>query len=98
MEKIRKRWHPAFGEIGFWVLALIGIACIDPSGEAHTSLCPLALTGLDFCPGCGLGRSMHLLARGEVAASWAMHPLAGFAYVAIVFRFVTLIRFYLKFN
>jgi hypothetical protein len=31
------------------------------------------LTGLD-CPGCGMGRSLILLAQGRLQDSWTMHP------------------------
>lgn len=41
-----------------------------------STLCPFALlTGL-ACPGCGLTRAAVSLARGDLAASWAFHPLA----------------------
>ena len=59
----------------FWIAALVGVASIDPQAEGIT-LCLLEHLGLP-CPGEGLGRAIALLARGEFAASWAMHPLAG---------------------
>ena len=31
------------------------------------------LTGLD-CPGCGMGRSLALLAQGQILASLRLHP------------------------
>jgi hypothetical protein len=50
---------------------LAGVAAIS-----GVSLCPFAtLTGLP-CPGCGLLRAALALARGDVAESFHIHPLA----------------------
>ncbi len=62
-------------EAVFWIAALVGVASLDPQAEGIT-LCLLEHLGLP-CPGEGLGRAIALLARGQFAASWAMHPLAG---------------------
>jgi len=34
--------------------------------EGHLTLCPLALAGFHWCPGCGVGRSMILALHGQV--------------------------------
>ncbi|WP_114752563.1 DUF2752 domain-containing protein [Pleomorphovibrio marinus] len=79
-------------ELLFWILALLGIAGIDVGSDAsHFSICPLDQLGISWCPGCGLGRSMKLLLVGEFRASWAMHPLGGFAFLVIGHRIVELI-------
>jgi hypothetical protein len=79
-------------ELVFWIGSLIAILMLEPQFENHLSLCPLNQLGLDWCPGCGLGRSMNLLAHGEFKASWSMHPLAILAYVVIFHRIWNLIR------
>jgi hypothetical protein len=79
-------------ELVIWIGSIFAILALDPMGEAHVSLCPLDQLGLDWCPGCGLGRSMNLLAHGEIQASWSMHPLAMFAFVVIFSRIWTLIK------
>ena len=79
-------------ELVFWIGALIGILFIDPYGAQHFTLCPLENLGFHWCPGCGLGRSMSLLARGEIQASWSMHPLAMLAFGVILHRIWTLIK------
>lgn len=79
-------------ELIFWLGSLIGILLIDPYGADHFSLCPLDNFGLDWCPGCGLGRSMSLLIKGDLKASWSMHPLAMFAFAVIIYRIIQLIR------
>jgi hypothetical protein len=79
-------------ELIFWVGSLVAILTINPDAGNHFSLCPLDNLGFSWCPGCGLGRSMNLLARGEIQASWSMHPLAMLAYGVILHRIWTLIK------
>ncbi|UZD23198.1 DUF2752 domain-containing protein [Algoriphagus halophytocola] len=79
-------------ELIFWIGSLLAIFLLDPHSSTHFSLCPLSQLGFDWCPGCGLGRAMSLLAKGEFQASWALHPLAGLAYVVIIARIVQLIK------
>jgi hypothetical protein len=79
-------------ELVFWIGSLIAILLLDVNAGSHLSLCPLDQLGFDWCPGCGLGRSMNLLARGEIQASWSMHPLAMLAYVVIFSRTWQLIK------
>jgi hypothetical protein len=79
-------------ELIFWIGALIGIFLIDPYGGHHFTLCPLDNLGFHWCPGCGLGRAMSLLTKGDIKASWSMHPLAMFAFAVIVYRIIQLIR------
>lgn len=79
-------------ELIFWIGALIGIFLIDPYGPHHFTLCPLENLGFHWCPGCGLGRAMSLLSKGDLKASWSMHPLAMFAFAVIVYRIIELIR------
>ncbi len=92
MNRIRTVLSKTPLELIFWIGALIGIFLIDPYGAHHFSLCPLDNLGLDWCPGCGLGRAMSLLSKGNIQASWSMHPLAMFAFAVIVFRIFELIR------
>ncbi|WP_262912227.1 DUF2752 domain-containing protein [Algoriphagus sp. AGSA1] len=79
-------------ELVFWIGSLIAVLFLDPHGGSHFSLCPLSQLGIEWCPGCGLGRSMSLLARGEFQASWSMHPLASLAYLVIIARIWQLIK------
>jgi hypothetical protein len=79
-------------ELIFWMGSLIAIYFINPYSGDHMSLCPLDQLGFDWCPGCGLGRSMSLLLKGDFQESWSMHPLAMFAYLVIFSRIWTLIN------
>lgn len=92
MNKIISRIGRIPLELVFWIGALIGILLIDPYGQQHFTLCPLDNLGFTWCPGCGLGRSMSLLTKGDIQASWSMHPLAMFAFAVIAYRIVELIR------
>lgn len=79
-------------ELVFWTGGLIAILFLEPNSASHLSLCPLSQLGFDWCPGCGLGRSMNLLAAGQFKESWSMHPLAIVAYAVIFHRIWVLIR------
>jgi hypothetical protein len=71
-------------EAAIWLAALFVLACLDP-GANHLSLCPLHHLDL-ICPGCGLGRSIALLLRGEWKASFHAHPLGIFAVIVLSYR------------
>ncbi|WP_235208330.1 DUF2752 domain-containing protein [Saccharicrinis fermentans] len=58
----------------------------DPHAHAHYSLCLIKNSGLDFCPGCGLGHSLGFLFRGEIANSFHSHPLGIFALIILTYR------------
>ncbi|MFC4874982.1 DUF2752 domain-containing protein [Negadavirga shengliensis] len=88
MEKIT---HIPF-ELVFWTLALLAILTISPDGVGHFTLCPLDNLGIHWCPGCGLGRSMKYFMTGEWKASFATHPLGGFAVIIITYRVIGLIK------
>jgi hypothetical protein len=79
-------------ELLFWIGSLIAILILDPHSGSHLSLCPLSQLGFEWCPGCGLGRSMNLLAHGDFKASWSMHPLAILAYAVIFHRIWRLVK------
>src|SRR5690606_41481389 len=53
----------------FWAVALIALAFYQPAAQNHFTLCPLSNLGFDFCPGCGLGKSIAWLFKGEILRS-----------------------------
>ncbi|HEX8376901.1 MAG TPA: DUF2752 domain-containing protein [Pedobacter sp.] len=69
-------------ELAAWITALIFLAFINPQ-EHHFSLCPLENLSISWCPGCGLGRSVSCILRGEFSASFSYHWF-GFPAVAIL--------------
>jgi hypothetical protein len=90
-------FHSLPFEAIFWTAALLFLAFNDPT-STHYTLCPLALAGFDSCPGCGLGRSVSYLFRGEFAASFASHPLGFFAVAVLISRITSLIKKQLKYG
>jgi len=82
-------------ELLFWILALVMLATATPVGhhEAHHfTLCPVANMGFDWCPGCGIGRSITHLFHGNIAASLEQHWFGIPALGILVWRIVVLIR------
>ncbi|MDD8019010.1 MAG: DUF2752 domain-containing protein [Bacteroidota bacterium] len=73
-------------EIGIWCAALLYLAFIDPAVPRLFSLCPLHNLGFDFCPGCGLGRSISYLLHGDIISSLKQHYLGLPATVILVHR------------
>ena len=78
-----------------WLAGLVLLFFMD-TDSSHISLCPLRNAGFDFCPGCGLGRSVSLLFHGEVSASLQAHPLGIFAVVILSFRIGNLTKQYIQ--
>ena len=75
-----------------WIAALLFLALIEPAESTHYTLCPFSAVGIDFCPGCGIGRSISMLYRGDIFGSLKMHPLGIFALTMIFYRIVTLFQ------
>jgi hypothetical protein len=73
-----------------WIAALLFLFFLVP-GASHFSLCPLANLGLDFCPGCGIGRSIHHAMWLDFAGSFASHPLGIMALLIIIYRIIQLL-------
>ena len=90
MNNLRISRIPA--EAVVWVVGLVILASLDPHAPEHYTICPLASAGFDFCPGCGLGRSITLLFHGMPAASFEAHPLGPFAIVVLIHRIYSLTK------
>lgn len=78
-------------EAFMWIVGLSILFFLDPSQE-HLSVCPFHQLGFEFCPGCGLGRSISHLFAGEFSHSFHAHPLGFFALIVILSRIVQLIK------
>lgn len=88
---MRVWWQSIPREAVFWTLGLLGLALLDPDSGARLPLCLPHRLGW-FCPGCGLGSSIRHLLRGNLAASWAAHPLGLPAALVLAWRIVDLCR------
>lgn len=78
-------------EAFIWILALLGLAVLGPWLDGKVSFCIPSALGLDFCWGCGLGRSISRAFHGDLAGSWSAHPAGLVAIPVLVYRIVTLI-------
>jgi hypothetical protein len=78
-----------------WSAGLLILAIYNP-GQPHFAICLFQFLGFDFCPGCGLGRSVSLFFHGEILQSLKVHPLGIFATIVLSFRIVKLLKLYLK--
>jgi hypothetical protein len=70
---------------------LIYLLLINPSHN-HFSICLIKLAGFDFCPGCGLGRSISYLLHFNITESVKTHPLGIPAFIIIMHRIISLVR------
>ena len=70
--------------------ALAALALTHPA-EHHYTLCPFHNLGMDFCPGCGLGRSISYLFRLEIKHSLMSHPLGIPAVAILLYRIYQLL-------
>jgi hypothetical protein len=79
-------------EAFIWITALIFLALLEPAETIHFTLCPFSAIGIDFCPGCGLGRSVSYILHGEFTNSLSVHPLGIFALIVLTTRVISLIK------
>jgi hypothetical protein len=79
-------------EAAAWISGLLILFLISPGYESHFNLCLFKNIGLDFCPGCGMGRSISYLLHGDFSASFKSHPLGAIAVAVLSFRIYSLIK------
>ncbi|UII32956.1 DUF2752 domain-containing protein [Fulvivirga ulvae] len=96
MKKIRAIRVRLSIEALIWLTALIALALLPAGTHTHFSFCPLSNLGFEFCPGCGLGRSVSQAFHGQFKASFASHPLGLFAIIILSYRIITLSFYSIK--
>ena len=82
-------------ELLFWIASLFALAFAEPQVHNHLqhfTLCPLANMGFEWCPGCGIGRSITQLLHGNIKASLDHHWFGIPALLIIIFRVRTLFK------
>ena len=72
-----------------WILGLIYLYFVNT--DSHYSFCIFKNLGIDFCPGCGLGRSIHYIMHFQIMKSLDTHPLGLFALIILLNRIFTLL-------
>lgn len=83
-----------------WIALLSGLLLmifLDPYSQ-DPSICPIDRIGFDFCPGCGLGKSIAFAARGNIEASIQSHPLGLMAVIVIIVRVGSIFKRNFNFN
>ena len=76
-----------------WIAALFYFAFLVNPLETHFTICPLANTGFEHCPGCGLGNSISLFFHGYFTESFNTHILGIPALLIIFHRIYCIIKF-----
>ena len=79
-------------EAWIWIAGLIYLFFINPYQPQTFTLCPFHNLGLDFCPGCGLGRSIAFFYHGDILHSLKAHPLGMAGLAIIIYRIYFLIK------
>ncbi|MDQ2658023.1 MAG: DUF2752 domain-containing protein [Bacteroidota bacterium] len=74
---------------------MIVLAVVD-AGSSHLTICPFSNAGFEFCPGCGLGRSVSHAIHGDFRESIQVHPLGIFAVIVLSFRIANLTKLYIR--
>lgn len=78
-------------EAVLWIIALLYLFFINPYETQTFTLCPFSNLGIEYCPGCGLGRSISFLYHGDFIHSIKTHPLGIAALILILLRIFQLI-------
>lgn len=75
-------------EIYFWLTSLLILYFLRAGGE---SFCLFRLAGIDWCPGCGIGRAISAALHFRFATSFDEHPFGIPALLIIAHRITQLI-------
>ena len=96
------RWIKQNLELLIWMAAILWLAVGVDYQATAAGFCPFrimgieALTGMDACPGCGLGRSIAAALHGNIQLSWQHHWMGIPALLIIGSRIVTLMLTQIK--
>ncbi len=85
-------WVRNHFELLFWTIGLTILFFVNPS-ETHFTLCLFKNSGIDFCPGCNLGKSIAYFFNGEFEESIKAH-FFGIPAVVIIFHRVWILLTY----
>lgn len=90
MEKLKTYIRSVPLEAYIWFFSLTILALIDINEGSHFTICPLSGLGFEFCPGCGLGKSIHHLINLNFSDSFQAHPLGAAAFLILLHRIILL--------
>jgi len=92
MDKIREITKLIEWEALLWSIGLFYLLFINPYETSHVTLCPYKNLGIEFCPGCGIGKSISFFFHGDLLHSIKTHPLGIITFVLILGRIIHLFR------
>ncbi|WP_018630828.1 DUF2752 domain-containing protein [Niabella aurantiaca] len=75
-----------YGEAVTWGVALILLFFMNTTGTF--SLCPFKAIGISWCPGCGIGHSIHHTLHLHFRAAWQEHMLGIPATAVLIWQFI----------
>lgn len=84
------KWIRKNSELMAWAIALTIPFFIDPAASNHFTICLFHHLGVENCPGCGLGRSLAWLYRGDLLHSFQTHFLAIPTVILLAYRILQL--------
>jgi hypothetical protein len=85
MEIINQFFRRINFEVIAWCSALLILFFINPHQD-HYSFCLFHNLGIDFCPGCGLGRGINHLLHLNFSSAFNTHPLSYLAVPVLLHR------------
>ncbi len=80
-----KKWMQNHFELLFFTFSIFALFFM-PEKHSGESFCLFRQMGFSFCPGCGIGHSIHYALRGEFQTSFKYHPLGIVAVIIIFMR------------
>lgn len=83
-------WAKQHIELLFWLAAIVLLFFLN-TDDAQPSLCAFRWIGIEHCPGCGLGHSIHHALHGRFAQSFNEHLMGLPALIIILYRIIQLI-------
>lgn len=86
-----------YGEPLTWAGALIALFVMNPA-DSGFSLCPLKALGISWCPGCGIGHSIHYTLHLNLQAAWHAHILGIPATLVLIYQVIKYLPFTNKNN
>lgn len=102
--RIKKKLKSLYKLIGLegliWLSSIVYLFTLSDYDKNHFTICPLSNLGIDYCPGCGLGRSVSMVLYGNFIESIEYHWFGIPAILIILLRIFQLVRnnFNLYFN
>ncbi|TAL67970.1 MAG: DUF2752 domain-containing protein [Bacteroidetes bacterium] len=79
-------------ELLFWLISLLYLSLLNVESFSYFSFCPFHFFGIEWCPGCGLGRSISYLLHGHIEQSFQSHWFGPLAFIIILYRIYQLVK------